>query len=176
MSLISYLYPRSSNDSAFPFLLAPKLMTLLVWWPTFVIESVLDFYSIMSCPQIRLTFAANMWLFWCLHVWTGLLQCVCVWHQHACTASFWLSGVFLSDSVAVHVSRPAPPVVLYVWFSPHFNIPVPLYCFSIVWMTSVFCYRWTSACLWTVLIRLVLHVLACQHVNVCLHDHGLPTS
>lgn len=103
--------------------------------------------------------------------------CVCVTSArlHSVFLTFW--GVFKWQCSCACVSASSPSsVVCNVWFSPHFNIPVPLYCFSIVWMTSVFCYRWTSACLWTVLIRLVLHVLACQHVNVCLHDHGLPTS
>lgn len=63
--------------------------------------------------------------------------------------------------------------------SPHFKNPVTLYCFYtlvIVCMNLVACYIWMSACLFvnSVLIWLVLHVLASQNVNVCLHNHGLP--
>lgn len=102
-----------------------------------------------------------------------------------------ISPVFQSQcSCARFHCRLAPPSVLYVMFEAlttvgslisdsYFKNPVTLYCFYtalIVCVNPVACYIWMSACLFVncVLIWLVLHVLACQNVNVCLHNHGLP--
>lgn len=81
--------------------------------------------------------------------------------------SAWLCMFPLSSSSALSGSL--------ISFS-HFKNPVTLYCFNtvlIVCMNPVACYIWMSAYLFVNCVWLV-HVLACQDVNVCLHNHGLP--